>query len=388
MTQATSLLSSHAALQYWRNGSVSWRPPFSRDESELRSLIRSQDASAFHRALSEESARRVGDFLKGVRAYRDHPYRRDLAPAPVLWRQGATRLLDYGQGGAGKPLLVVPSLVNRAYILDLTERRSLLRWLARKGFRPLLVDWGTPGAEERRFGLDDYVAGRLSAMLDHVLDRAGRPLLLGYCMGGLLALALAALRQDDVSGLVALATPWDFHQPNRRAARQIQSMQPALREALALHGEMPADVLQIMFALQDPGAVERKFRQFGRMRPGSAPARNFVALEDWANDCVPLTAQVAEETFFGWYGDNLPARGAWRVAGQAVDPGDLRLPALVMVPSRDRIVPAAQALPLAAALPSARTVMVEGGHVGMLIGARAVTEVYAVIAAFCRNIGL
>jgi polyhydroxyalkanoate synthase len=365
---------------------VSWKPPFDLPEAELRSQVRNQDASAFHRALSEVAAERADQFLRGIEAYRDHPYQRDLDEMPVIWRQGSTRLLDYGKGA--KPILVVPSLINRAYILDLSERRSLLRWLAGKGFRPLLVDWGTPKADELGFGLDEYVAGRLSAALDHVLRLAGKPVLLGYCMGGLLGLALAALRPKDLAGLVLLATPWDFHRPDLRPSRQVMSMEPALRDAMALHGQMPADLLQIMFALQDPAAVERKFRQFLGFKPSSAAARNFVALEDWANDCVPLVAKVAEQTLFGWYGDNLPAKGEWSVAGKLVDPRAVDLPSLVLVPSRDRIVPMAQALPLGRALPRAETVVAEGGHVGMLVGARAVTEVYGLICKFARNIAL
>jgi polyhydroxyalkanoate synthase len=385
MTQATSLLSSHLALPHWKSGLVNWKPLFSLQEAELRQQVASSEAGAFHRALSEESARRVAEFLKGVRAYRNHPYRRDLAPMPVVWQQGSSRLIDYGQGGGGPPLLLVPSLINRAYVLDLTARRSLLRWLAGQGFRPFLVDWGSPGADEREFGLEDYVAGRLSAMLDHVLAAAGPPVLLGYCMGGLLGLGLAGLRQGDLAGLVLLATPWDFHRPLGRSARQLQSLEPALRDALAQFQQMPADLLQILFALQDPGAIERKFRQFAQLRPKSAAARNFVALEDWVNDCVPLTAKVAEETLFGWYGENRPALGQWRVAGQVIDPGRITLPSLVMVPARDRIVPAEQALPLARTLPAAKAVLVEGGHVGMLLGARAVTEIYAVIGRAIRR---
>src|SRR3546814_6860749 len=100
-----------------------------------------------------------------------------LFPYPTLFRS---------------PVLVVPSLINRAYVLDLTAERSLLRWLAAHGLRPLLLDWGRPGAEERDFTLTDYIAGRLERALDALrAEEAAPPVLLGYCMGGLLALGLA-----------------------------------------------------------------------------------------------------------------------------------------------------------------------------------------------------
>ena len=84
--------------------------------------------------------------------------------------------------------------------------------MAAAGTRPFLVDWGAPGELERGFSLTDYIAGRLEQALDRVLAEVGGPVvLLGYCMGGLLAVALALRRQRDLAGLVCLATPWDFH---------------------------------------------------------------------------------------------------------------------------------------------------------------------------------
>jgi len=258
--------------------------------------------------------------------------------------------------------------------------------LRAKGLRPFLVDWGEPGAEEKGFGLDEYVADRLSGMLDEVTARAGRPALLGYCMGGLLTVALSALRPDDVLAHVLMAVPWDFHKPYCLAAAPLRTLREPLEQVLDRMGELPGDMLQMLFALQDPGAVERKFRQFRQVKPGSAAARRFTALEDWANDCVPLTAKVTRETFFGWYGDNLPGHNRWQVAGQAVEPRKLRHPALVLVPARDRIVPAESALPLADALPNGRRLVVDGGHVGMLIGARAVSEIYTPITQFVSRV--
>ncbi len=87
-------------------------------------------------------------FFHGLRAYWDHPWRRGPSDARVLWSCGASRLLDYGPEG-GVPVLVVPSLINRACILDLLPDLSLVRHLTRAGFRTLLFEWGEPGPAER-----------------------------------------------------------------------------------------------------------------------------------------------------------------------------------------------------------------------------------------------
>src|SRR3546814_11119030 len=72
--------------------------------------------------------------------------------------------------------------------------------------------------------------------------------------------------------------------------------------------------------LLDPQLVVRKFLAFGRLDAASRKAEEFVALEDWLNDGVPLAAPVARECLGRWYGDNATARGQWRLAGCPVDP--------------------------------------------------------------------
>jgi polyhydroxyalkanoate synthase len=181
----------------------------------------------------------------------------------------------------------VPSLINRAHILDLTADRSLLRALAAAGMRPLLVDWGVPGDLERGFSLTDYIAGRLEQALDRVLAEIGGPVvLLGYCMGGLLAVALALRRRRDLAGLVCLATPWDFHAERPSQAKLLGASLNLLEPLLANIGELPVDAIQALFAGLDPLQVIRKFVGFAELDPDLQRARLFVAVEDWLNDGV------------------------------------------------------------------------------------------------------
>jgi polyhydroxyalkanoate synthase len=369
-----------------KNGSLAWNPRLRQAAAHLRDAIGQTDAEAFDRALAAEAGRRVGGFLKGVDAYRNHPYRRTLADPPVVWREGTTRLLDYSKKGAkGPALLAVPSLINRAYILDLTATRSLMRALAKKGFRPFLVDWTAPGEIEMKFGLDDYVVKRLGGALDAVTERAGKPAVLGYCMGGLLALALGILRPKDVSGLALFATPWDFHRPDDSQARIVTAMKRPIEDAIKTWNGMPVDLLQACFAAVDPGGIERKFRALAEMGSGSARVRDFVALEDWLNDGVMLAGPVACESLFGWYIENRPALGTWRVGRKAIRPEQFKGPALVLIPARDRIVPPASAWALGKALPNAETVEIDAGHIGMVSGAVA-PAVYGQLAAWLKRI--
>ncbi|WP_245185471.1 alpha/beta fold hydrolase [Falsiroseomonas frigidaquae] len=344
-----------------------------------------QPAEAFQAAVIRRLLRADRALLAGLAAYRRHPYSRTLPDPPVIWAEGGSRLLDYATSEAGPLVLFVPSLVNRAQVLDLMPGRSLLRFLAGQGVRPLLLDWGWPGEAERRFSLTDYIAGRLERALAAL---PGPVVLVGYCMGGLLALAAALRRPDRVSALGLLATPWDFHADAAEAtrARAAAALLPGLEPMLNATGTLPVDAIQTLFAGLDPFGIPQKFRAFARLDPASERAAQFVALEDWLNDGVPLAAPVAREALGGWYGANTPHRLAWRVAGAAVDPAALAMPAFVAVPARDRIVPPASAQALAARLPRAAIHPAAAGHIGMAAGSNAEAALWRPMLAWLRGL--
>ena len=394
------------ALAVWGNSAAAWPSlkaawqsskaeaangtPQSRLAKALDALapdLERADETALIEALTGEGHRRLNRFLDGVLTYRRYPTARAASERPVLWREGTTLLRDYRRGNdvAAPRLLIVPSLINRYYILDLEPEVSFLADLAARGYAPFVVDWDAPGAEEQGFDLTRYIAGRLEAALDAVKREPGGPIIVvGYCMGGNLALALALRRQQDIAALACLATPWDFHADGETQARLIGAMGRAMDPLFQALGEMPVDALQSFFASLDPLSILAKFRRFAEMEGDHA--RKFVALEDWLNDGVGLAAPVARECLTQWYGENSTALGNWLIAGEPVRPEKLRLPALAMVPSTDRIVPPKSALALAQRLPRGETMTPAAGHIGMMVGGSARAKVWDPLDAWLRRI--
>jgi polyhydroxyalkanoate synthase subunit PhaC len=340
---------------------------------------------ARQRTMLEEAIKADRALIAGIAAYRADPYTRQMRDPPVVWEEGETRLLDYG--GSGPVVLFVPSLINRAYILDLMEDASMLRWLSGQSVHPYLLDWGWPSEVERSFSLTDYIAGRLERALAAI---QGPLVLAGYCMGGLLTLA-AALRlrqmgQDKVSALALLATPWDFHAADPATAKRLGEALPMMEMAMRVSGTLPIDALNTLFTMVDPHGVGEKYRDFSTQDKASARARRFVAMEDWLADGVPLAAPVAREALGGWYGANSPARGAWRVAGLPVDPTRLSIPVFYAIPGRDRLVPAESARPLAALTPNSTVIAPKAGHIGMVAGTHAQTVLWRPFADWLHSL--
>lgn len=380
-TALMTLASSESAWKLWKPGSPSSNPgsPVPETIAALLPEIAALEPGKFEAALHREIVRRLDRLAEGVLAYRRHPFHRSLENPPAVWSEGNTRLLDYGatdraaRARTARAVLVVPSLINRWEVLDLTAEKSLLRAMAAQGLRPYLVDWGTPDADERRFDSTAYVA-RLERALAFVTKRARRaPAVMGYCMGGTLAVALAAHRPRRVAGLALLAAPWDFH-ADRAGHAFLLSVGPVLARVADQVGELPVDVLQTLFWSLDPWLAVKKFGRFLGMDQQGNSAREFVLLEDWLNEGAPLAGPTARECLIGWYGDNLPGTDKWTVGGKRIVPSRINVPSLVMIPSGDRIVPPLSAAALAEpgrGLRRVTRVDLPLGHIGMVVSGRA-----------------
>lgn len=380
-------LSSPFALQCAKSG----LPPLSSlPQSLVLNALNPQALNALESALQEEARSRAANLLSGLLRYCQTPYARMVAEPPAIWQRGNARLLDYGSGkaAANAPLvLFVPSLINRYYILDLEEERSMLRYLAAQGLHPLVLDWGAPAKDERDYGCTDYITQVLLPAMDF-LARASRQrvVLAGYCMGGVLSLAAASLKPRQLAGLALLATPWDFYCPEFAPFLIGRKWQGALRTIIESQPQVPADIVHLLFYLTDPWIFEQKFRRYAELQPESRAAKDFVALEHWVNDGVPMTARVARECLIGWAQQNLLARGQWKVADKLVDPARLNLPTLLAIPRNDHVVPASCAMPLAELMPHGQRLHPGAGHVGMIVGSHARRELWQPFAEWIATL--
>ncbi len=306
--------------------------------------------------------------LAGLEAYGQAPRPPARAERPAIARVGGAALRDHG--GNGTPIVLIPSLINPPDILDLDDEVSLAGALRASGRQVLLLDWGPASL---RSGLD--VAGHVEALLLPLLDALGEPpTVIGYCLGGTMAIAAAGL--VPVRRLATLAAPWHFarYPPDSRAALGRlwqQSEVPSQRL-----GALPMEVLQAGFWALDPERTVRKFSEFGTLNPASNQARRFVTLEDWANEGEPLPLPAARELFEAMYREDSPGAGTWTVGGRPIAERP-PVPSLHLVAGEDRIVPAASA-------PEGEQLVIASGHVGMVVG-RARAGLHQALAAFLAD---
>ena len=287
-----------------------------------------------------------------MRAYAAAERPPPAVPRPQIAAAGPAGLRDYG--GAGPPAVLIPSLINPPHILDLDRQVSLADTVAAMGRRSLLLDWG----EARGRGALS-VAGHVEELLLPLLRELGEPAaLIGYCLGGTMAIAAANLMPAE--RVATLAAPWRFTAYPADGRTSLQAMWREARATAEALGALPMEVLQAAFWSLDPARTVAKFAKFAALDPASAEARRFVELEDWANQGEPLPCAAAAELIEELFGKDISGNGEWRIAGQPIS-DRLSVPALHFTAAHDRIAPAATA-------PIGDTVEIASGHVGMIVG--------------------
>lgn len=301
--------------------------------------------------------------LAGLKAYQEAP-RPPRPPAPpIVGRIGRVSLRSYG--AAGRPVLFVPSLINGSEILDLTSANSMMRGLSDRGLNPVLLDWGSPGADER----DVDIGGLVERYILPALDMVGRDVVLaGYCLGGTMSIAAAALQPPK--GLILVAAPWDFGGFSSQTRNDLLALWRAAEPGASALGVLPAEILQQIFWRIDPAGTIAKFEHFAGKDPASAEGQNYVAVEDWANDGPPIALAAGRELMEDLIGANLPGTRQWRVAGRPIDPSSFTFPLFNILSTTDRITPAASSWT------GGEQVALAEGHVGMVVGRKAPSSLW------------
>jgi polyhydroxyalkanoate synthase len=307
-----------------------------------------------------------------------------------VWQSGKATLYRYRpitRPTGAAPLLIVYALVNRPYMMDLQEDRSLIRGLLAQGLDVYLIDWGYPDGADRFITLSDYIDGQLAGCVEHILKSHGLDALnmLGVCQGGVLSLCFSALYPQRVRNLVTMVTPVDFHTPADLLSKWVRKIDVA---AMVGDGNVSGDTLnQLFLSLMPFRLTQQKYVDLLAGSPDRARVENFMRVEQWIFDS-PDQAGAAFREFVVWfYQENRLAQNRLEIAGRKVDLGTVRVPILNLIGKRDHLVPpqASLALQRLAGTDDYTALEFDLGHIGMYISARAQHEVPAAIAQWLAS---
>ena len=310
-----------------------------------------------------------------------------MTPADVVHRENKWRLLRYRSPGVryATPLLLVPSLINRHYVLDLLPGKSFVEFMVGQGFDVFCIDWGTPGDEDRYLSFDD-IADRYMARAIRVaasFGSRGQAHVLGYCMGGTLASIHAAAHPDAIASLLALAAPIQFDDDGL-LSRWTRSEGFDVDAMLSGFGNMPWPVMQASFQMLRPTLNLWKAVKLVDRAWDDRFLDGFFATETWGNDNVDFPGECYRTYVNELYRGNALVRDEMSLSGRRIFLRDITCPVLAITFEHDNIVPHASASVLVERVSSTDRAHLHmpGGHVGAVVSSSAKRHLWPQMVRF------
>lgn len=290
------------------------------------------------------------------------------------------------------PLLLVPPLGVTTETFDLLPQRSLVRYLAARGFRTYLIDWGTPQRRHAHLGMKDYAGDMMGEAIAAVRAHSGSKdiSLMGWCMGGLLCLLHSGLSHDrNIRNLVTVASPIDLRGGGivARAASALNTPARLIRKftSFRLHNlapirlHAPGWLTTLAFKLTDPLSSITTYWDLITRLWDREFVESYSTTSDYLNHMLDYPGGVIQDMVVKVAVDNSLAAGRVPFGDQVAQLDRIKAALLVYAGAGDNLVPpeiARKIIDIVAAKDKEFRIA-PGGHMGVILGGKAQREVWA-----------
>jgi polyhydroxyalkanoate synthase len=263
-------------------------------------------------------------------------------PNEILKETRAYRLLHYQQmvnKTALTPVLVVYSLINRSYVLDLQPDKSWVKSLLIQGFDVYLLDWKSPTSADKYVSFDDYVNCYLDDCIDIVLKKkqVDKLTLHGYCMGASMSAMYTSLHQEKVRNLAVIAPVVDTEKDTTVIGNLARKMD--VEKMLDTIGNLPPEQLYACYSALKPFKQGvNKYYNLIQNIDNEQFVGNFLRIEKWLYDTPPIAGETFKEWVSDIYQKNLLVKNEFKLADELVDLSKITVPLLNLVADEDHLV--------------------------------------------------
>lgn len=356
--------------------------------SSIARLVESQ--AAFAKNGSQFLAN-YSDFISEISRLFE-PFRDTInrTPSDIICLSGRFCLHHYRSENEKQhktPILVVYSLINRHYILDLLPDISIINSLLKQGFDVYATDWGTPVTSDKDMSLENYAHEYVENAVDKIKEISGaeKVTLFGYCWGGIFALLYSCLHPESVKNLILHATPTDIE----GSETVIEKWTSAINadKLVEAYGNIPGFFLNLAFVLRNPAETLLKYwRYFSEPRSMNEIVQ-FFSIETWLYDNVPIIGGVYSEIVNQIYKDNLLIKNKMKLGDEKIDLNNITMPVLSVIGTEDDLVPPQSSKRIMDVVPSSDKKLIEfpTGHVGLCISQKAHEKLWPEVGAWLAS---
>ena len=268
-----------------------------------------------------------------------------VTPGKVVFRNELIELIQYEPTTKqvyAEPLLIVPAWIMKYYILDLSARNSLVKYLVDQGHTVFMMSWKNPDEKDRDIGMDDYVTKGLRAALDAVTAIVPKRKVhaVGYCIGGtLLSIGAAALARDKderLASVTMFAAQTDFSEPGELAffinPSQLAMLEATMHRKGVLESRQMGGAFTLLRAQDLLWQPMIKNYLKGKRDP-------MIDLMAWNADGTRMPWRMHSEYLYRLYLDNELATNRFPVDGKLIRLSDLSVPMFIVGTETDHVAP-------------------------------------------------
>lgn len=344
---------------------------------------------ANYEAMIKEMARVQQQLLKGFEnMLLVEDLESGVTPRELVYREDKVSLYHYktpGKESCPVPLLVVYALVNRQYMMDIQQDRSLFRKLLEMGIDLYVIDWGYPTKIDKYLSMEDYIMGYMDNIVNFIKKKSGNEKIniLGVCQGGTFSIIYSALFPEKVNSLVVMVAPVDFKTEDGLLNVWSNFMDVDLM--VEVFGNIPGEFMNLGFLWLKPFQllIDKYVGLFDNMDDPYV-VHNFMRMEKWIFDSPDQAGETFRKFIKDMYQGNKLVKGTFTLGGRRVDLRKITMPVLNIFGEQDHLVPPSCSRPLSKMVGSrdVTTKPFNLGHIGMYVSSRSQKELAPTVAAW------
>ncbi len=241
-----------------------------------------------------------------------------------------------------EPILILPAWIMKYYILDLSPENSLVKWLVEQGHTVFMVSWINPDSKDRNKGMDEYVRDGALAAIEAVssISQNAQIHLVGYCLGGTLAMittALLALDQDKrLKSLSLFAAQGDFTEAGEMMVfitpTEVDYLKNMMRDQGYLDTKQMAGAFQMLRSYDLIWSRMVKEYMLGQRE-------ELFDIMIWNQDATRMPYKMHSEYLERLFLNNEFSNGHYTVLNKSIVPENITIPIFAVGTEKDHVAP-------------------------------------------------